>query len=114
MGFVFFFSLWAFGPIDEVKRLREPKVVDTVAVKGEDRGAETRPIWIHGITNTRARNLTIDAPEPETSRTAPSTLGGNKRPKLQLPLALRKRHPAFHVSLPERYHPREGEEIRLG
>lgn len=40
----------AFGAIDEVKRLREPKAVDTVAVKGEDRGAEQGR---YGFTESR-------------------------------------------------------------
>jgi hypothetical protein len=38
------------------------KGLDTAAVKGNDRGAEARPIWIHGITNTPSMNLRLTHP----------------------------------------------------
>ncbi|KAN0079528.1 hypothetical protein V8E54_004742 [Elaphomyces granulatus] len=52
----------AFRPIDEVKASMRAKGLDTAAVKGNDRGAEARPIWIHGITNTPSMNLRLTHP----------------------------------------------------
>ena len=74
-------------------------VVDTVAVKGEDRGAKTRPIWIHGITNTWNLRLTRPNRKLAEQRFGPVH---DWRKQASPHWRCERCTPHLHVSLPER------------
>ena len=67
----------------------------------------------------KARNLRLTRPnrklaEQQFGPVMIIDAWGKQAYKLQLPPTLRNVHPVFHVSLLERYHPREGQVIRPG